>query len=250
VLLLSNATPIDFEPLVMLSTERKPTVCVVLSAIAVADDRDAFHQHQWIDYRRREDHVIEVLARRLNEGASQFITEVLPDVSAPSATVLPYTALIVSAVLTVLSSGLMFAVLLRLLEIPTVGYQGPPMTAALAEAGSGFFALLTAAAIRGRLVTVWTYAVGMTGACAFLFATIVLQGGGFPVDVLIGAGVLMYSSASMRDWLPARRLPWRHPATLAPQPAWRFLARQALVSFVAALAVAVIWASSDGIRWR
>jgi hypothetical protein len=30
----------------------------------------------------------------------------------------------------------------------------------------------------------------------------------------------------------------------------RFLARQALVPFVAALALAVIWVSSDGNRWR
>jgi hypothetical protein len=101
------------------------------------------------------------------------ITTVAPDVAGPSVTLLPGGALLVYAALTVLSSLLMFDLLLRLLEIPTHGYQGPPVTAALTEAGSAVFAVLTAAAIRGRLVTIWTYAVGMTISIALLATTAV-----------------------------------------------------------------------------
>jgi len=251
VLLLSNATPVDFAPLVTLAIEQKPTVCVLLSAIAVADDREAFHQYQWIDYRRRDNHEIEALARWLNEGVPKSLTVSAPDVRPPSATILPVGALFVSIPLTALSSLLMYHFLLRLLEIPIYGYQGLPVAAELTEAGSAVFAALTAAAIRGRLFTFWTYAVGMTCTFALLLSTGVLQGtdaGGVAVVLIIGGCLWFMSAAEMRKWLLARRLPWRHSATLAPQPAWRFLARQALILFVAALAFAIIWASSDGIR--
>jgi hypothetical protein len=251
LLLLSNATPVDFAPLVGDTPRDFPTVCVLLSAIAIPQEREALQRYQWVDYRRGEDREIEMIAEWLSKGTP---VGALPEIRPPTVTTLPFGPLLASIVLTVFASLLMFDVMLNLLgTIASVrDYYARPVSLDLTELANALVAAVTAAMLRGRLVTFLQYQIGFFVIFALLIAYAAMDNadsGGF-VFVIVGTLVIeVLTAQGIRNWLPVRRIHWRQLPTLATQPAWRFVRRQVLILVLAAVAAAVMWTSSDAARW-
>lgn len=253
LLLLSNATRSDFPPLVDLPTALQPTVCILLSAIAVPEKLEEFYRYQWVDYRSREDRTIEDLACWLRKRTPEFRSRFLPGSFPPRATILPGTLGFISICLTGLAMLLMYATLLYILELAFQGYEGPPVWGEIAGIATAVIASATAGALRGRLVTFPVCASGFLTAFVMLAVFAASQHadrGAFVLLFLIPALIGFGNASAVRDWLPTRRPPWSHVPSLAPQPNWRFLARQALLPLLAAIAATIILTSSEGIGLR
>lgn len=248
LILLSNATSSDFAPLVDLPMAPQPSVCILLSAIAVPEQLEEFYRYQWVDYRRRENRTIEDLARWLSEPTPEFRARFLPGSLPPRVTIVPGAPGFVSMCLTGLAMLLMYAVLLYILELAFQPHEGPPVWGEIAGIASAVVAAATAGAFRGRLVTFPACASGFVAAFALLAVFAASQHADFGAFVLIFLfpAMIAYGNASaVRDWLPTRWPPWRQVSSLAPQPPWRFLARQVLLPLLAAIAAAVIFTSGE-----
>lgn len=247
LLLLSNATLSDFAPLVDLPSTLQPTVCILLSAIAVPERLEEFYQHQWVDYRGADDLTIEDLARWLSESTTEF-RRISPGSVPPTATTFSGTAGFLSICLTGLAMFLMYAVLLDVLELAFQHYEGPPLWGEIAGIASAVVAAATAAAFRGRLATFRVCASGFVAAFALLAVFAASQHADLDAYVLIfliPAMIGFGNASAVRNWLPTFPPP-RSQASLAPQPPWRFLARQALLPLLAAIAWAIIYTSGEG----
>jgi hypothetical protein len=145
----------------------------------------------------------------------------------------------------------MFESLLRLLEMPLRDYTPALVWSEVSGVCSALVGASASAALRGRLVTFRVYAFAFAAAVCLFLADAAFQGAdaGFYVTSLLVPGLLWFGNAdSVRDWLLMRPIRWWDIQTLAPQAPWRFLARQIIVPLTAAVAAAIIYASSDAIR--
>jgi hypothetical protein len=242
LLVLSSATSTAFEPLRELGNRQLPTICIVASTIALDAAPAAFHRFHWIDYRRHDREVLAALARwldrpeRRSEGLAAETLEA-------GRTVLPVGVGFLSGALAVASGMLLFGATAQAIQSAVLGSPaGPTALDPRYGLAAGLVAALAAAVLRARAVTTAAFLVLYAGAfalaCAYLHAMY--------LELSILAGVPLASTLSrVDDWLLAFQLRWTRYATIAPQPTWRFVARQVVTVLLPATAAAVIVSSGD-----
>jgi hypothetical protein len=248
-LLLSNATPADFAPLAA-PVRHIPTICVLISAIAIPDDREILYRFQWADIRDSELGRFERFAAWLSDGT---IEEHFRESRPPTAPILPADLGAVPMVFAAFGFLLTFELMLNILgrAAGMAGYDARPLGVDLSELGAALAGAAMAAAVRGRLITFLQYQAGFAVTFALLLAYLMIIGaeaGAILVPLVIGLFMEVSLFSKMRRWLPARTISWRHSHTLAPQPAWQFFWRQVLILVLAAMGAAVIVTSSDAVR--
>jgi hypothetical protein len=249
-LLLSNATPADFAPLAA-PVRHIPTICVLISAIAIRDDREILHRFQWADIRDSETlGGFERFAAWLCDGT---IEERFRENRPPTAPILPGVLGVVPMVFAAFGFLLTFELMLNILgrAAGMYLYDARPVGVDLSELGAALTAAAMAAAVRGRLITFLQYQAGFALTFALLLAHCMIRDaetGAILVLLYIALFVEVTTFLRMRRWLPVRTISWRHSHTLAPQPAWQLFRGQVLILVLTAIGAAVIVTSGDALR--
>jgi hypothetical protein len=251
LVLLSNATGREFEPLYDTGFQPLTRVCVVLSGIDVPEHLATFHLHQWIDYRRRDDEALEGLARWLQKPTPENAKTLIGEPVALSRSILPGEASFLPGVLTFAAGLLIYATLFPVLETAYKDYDAPPGWGVVCGLAAALLGLTTAALVRARAVTFAMF----VGLYLLTFALVVPKlasddaDGGAYFTLAVGVAISLFIGwRAQRSWLLSRRLPWRVPETLSPRPIARVVMRHIALTTLIASAAAVIWASSRALR--
>jgi hypothetical protein len=250
VLLLSGATSATFAPLAELERATPATLCVVVSAVSIADDLAVFRRYEWLDYRKQEKERLSALAEWLHRPGNSLPVWLTMGTEHPGRIRLPIGPGFLWGVITLVAAGLAFAALLELLESLYQPYSGPSAWGVATTLGGALAGAAGAAVLRGRAVTAPVFSALYLAAVAGVVSYGAAVGAdfGFYVDITVFALLFFANLRSLRDWLLARPLPWHNYPTLAPQPIYRFLARQLVVTLGSAIAASVIVASSGALN--